>query len=181
MINVGIVGNFLGEDIFKDKLEAQIIATITALKIKDLVDAVMQDYNEDTVNIVVTENSEFVDFMYDTFKEYGSVYNYQTRLIILSRNESALRKYIGYSSKILNKFDEIIYTDTKGSLYNGKLYSIKEREAKKEQYFVDTCDIIFHLWSGSMDEFNKYSRLIKGRRKKRFIIDAFSSEIIEVD
>lgn len=181
MMNVGVIGNFLGEDSFKDKLEAQIVATTIAFKLKDLIADIMQDYNEDIVNILVTENSEFVDFMYDTFKEYGSIYSYQTKLVMLSRNESALRKYVGCSPKILSKFNEIIYTDSRESLYNGKLHSIKERENKKEQYFVDTCDMMFHLWSGDMNEFNKYSRLIKGRRKKRFIIDVFSSEIIEVD
>lgn len=97
------------------------------------------------------------------------------------RNESTLRKYIGCSAKALGKYDSIIYTDSKTSLYQGSLRTVKERELNKEQYFVDSCDIIIHLWEGDIEEFNKYTRMLKGRKKKRFIIDSFSLEILEVD
>lgn len=181
MINIGIVGDYLGENSFNDIVDAQVHSTITAYKIKSLVKSLVETRDFNSVNLITLEASALSDTIYSACTEFGDIYDYDTKLTLLMRNESTLRKYIGCSAKALGKYDSIIYTDSKTSLHQGSLRTVKERELNKEQYFVDSCDIIIHLWEGDIEEFNKYTRMLKGRKKKRFIIDSFSLEILEVD
>ena len=181
MINVGIIGDYLDRNSSNEIVDIQIHSVVTAYKIKSLLNSLVEDKDFKTMNLLTLKDSELTSTVYNICTELGELYGYDTKLTLLMRNESALRKYVGCSSKVLSKYDNIVYTDSKSSLYQGSLRRVEERELNKEQYFVDNCDIIIHLWEGDMAEFNKYTRMLKGRKKKRFIIDSFSLEILEVD